>query len=178
MKFGAGQPVRRLEDNRLVTGHGQYTDDFNFPGTAHAAILRSPHARAKLKTIDTLAAREAPGVIAVYTNKDIEAAGLGPVPCMALLPNKDGSQMFNPPRPALAKGHVHHLGDPVAMVVAETAAQAPDAAELINVDYEELPVVVDTEAALTAAPIHEGAKSNIALDHDLGDKEAADKAFA
>jgi carbon-monoxide dehydrogenase large subunit len=178
MKFGAGQPVRRLEDNRLVTGHGQYTDDINLPGQAHAVVLRSPYAHAKLGAIDTMAAREAPGVIAVYTNKDIEAAGLGPIPCMALLPNKDGSPMFNPPRPALARGRVRHLGDPVAMVVAETAAQARDAAELIQIDYEELPVVAETEAALTAPPLHEGAKSNVALDHDLGDKTAADKAFA
>ena len=176
MKFGAGQPVRRLEDSRLVTGHGQYTDDFNFPGQAYAAVLRSPHAHAKLGAIDTLAAREASGVIAVYTNKDIEAAGLGPVPCMALLPNKDGTPMFNPQRPALAKGRVHHLGDPVALVIAETAAQARDAAELIQVDYEELLVVADTEAALTAPPLHEGAKSNVALDHELGDKAAAEKA--
>src|SRR5258708_30578579 len=109
MKFGAGQPVRRLEDNRLVTGHGQYTDDFHFPGTAYAAVLRSPYAHAKLGAIDTLAARGAPGVIAVYTNKDIEAAGLGNVPCAALLPNKDGSPMFYPLRPAFAKGPAPHL---------------------------------------------------------------------
>src|SRR5690349_8661803 len=170
MKFGAGQSVRRLEDNRLVTGHGEYSDDFHFPGTAYAVLLRSPHAHAKLGAIDTALARDAAGVIAVYTSKDIEAAGLGPVPCMALLPNKDGSPMFNPPRPALAKGRVRHLGDPVAMIVAETAAQARDAAELINVDYEELPVVADTEGALEAAPIHEGATSNVALDHENGDK--------
>jgi carbon-monoxide dehydrogenase large subunit len=178
MKFGAGQSVRRLEDNRLITGHGEYTDDFHFPGTAHAAVLRSPHAHAKLGTIDSLAAREAPGVLAVYTHKDIEAAGLGTVPCMALLPNKDGSPIFNPPRHALAKDRVRHLGDPVAMVIAETAAQARDAAELIQVDYEELPVVGDTEGALKAAPLHQGATSNVALDHDLGDKAAVDKAFA
>jgi len=178
MKFGAGQSVRRLEDNRLVTGHGQYTDDFSFPGSAYAVLLRSPYAHAKLGAIDTLAAREAKGVIAVYTNKDIETAGLGPVPCMALLPNADGTPMFNPPRPSLAKGRVRHLGDPVAMVVAETAAQARDAAELIEVDYAELPAVVDTEAALTAPPLHEGAKSNVALDHEIGDKAAVDKAFA
>ena len=176
MKFGAGQSVRRLEDNRLVTGHGEYSDDFHFPGTAYAVLLRSPHAHAKLGAINTLAARGAAGVIAVYTNKDIEA--LGPVPCRALLPNKDGTPMFNPPRPTLAKGRVRHLGDPVAMVVAESAAQARDAAELIEVDYEELPAVVDTEGALTAPPLHEGAKSNVALDHELGDKAAVDKAFA
>jgi carbon-monoxide dehydrogenase large subunit len=178
MKFGAGQPVPRLEDDRLITGKGQYTDDLTLPGAAHMVLLRSPHAHAKLKEVDTLHARSAPGVIGVYTYKDIEAAGIKPIPCVALLPNKDGSQMVVPPRYALAKDRVSHLGEPVAAVVAETAAQARDAAEMINAYYEELPAVVDTVAALTAPPIHPGMKSNVALDHELGDKAATEAAFA
>ncbi len=177
MKFGAGQPVRRLEDDRLITGKGQYSDDIALPGTAHMVLLRSPHAHAKLLAVDTLAAREAPGVVGVYTHKDIEAAGVKPIPCVALMPNRDGSHMVVPPRYALAKERVCHLGEPVAMVVAETAALARDAAELIRVDYEELPAVVDTAGALTAKPIHPQMKSNVALDHELGDKAATDAAF-
>ncbi len=178
MKFGAGQPVRRLEDDRLITGKGQYSDDITLPGAVHAVLLRSPHAHAKLKDIDTLAARDAPGVLAVYTHKDLEAAGIKPIPCVALMPHKDGSPMIVPPRYALAKDRVSHLGEPVAVVIADTAGQARDAAELIRVDYEELPAVVDTVAALTAAPIHPQMKSNVALDHELGDKAAVDAAFA
>lgn len=178
MKFGAGQPVRRLEDDRLITGKGQYSDDIALPGTAHMVLLRSPHAHAKIRMIDTLAAREAKGVIAVFTHKDIAEAGLQPLPCVAIMPNRDGTPMVIPARHALAKERVCHLGEPVAAVVAETAAQARDAAELINVDYDELPAVVDTTSALTAAPIHPDTKSNIALDHELGDKAAVDAAFA
>ena len=178
MKFGAGQPVRRLEDDRLITGKGQYSDDIALPGTAHMVLLRSPHAHAKIRMIDALAAREAKGVIAVFTHKDIAEAGLKPLPCVAIMPNRDGSPMMVPARHTLAKERVCHLGEPVAAVVAETAAQARDAAELINVDYDELPAVVDTTSALTAAPIHPDTKSNIALDHELGDKAAVDAAFA
>jgi aerobic carbon-monoxide dehydrogenase large subunit len=178
MKFGAGQPVRRLEDDRLVTGKGEYADDTTLPGTAHAVMLRSPHAHAKILSIDTAEAAGAPGVLAVYTHKDIDAAGLKPLPCVAVMPHKDGSPMVVPPRHALAKDRVCHLGVPVAMVVAETAAQARDAAELIRVEYEELPAVVDTVSALAAAPIHPEMKSNVALDHELGNKAATDAAFA
>ena len=178
MKFGSGQPVRRLEDDRLITGKGQYADDLHLPGAAHMVLLRSPHAHAKLREVDTLAARDMPGVVAVYTHKDVAEAGIKPLPCVALMPNKDGSPMAVPPRYALAKDLVSHLGEPVAAVVAETAAQARDAAEQIRVHYEELPAVVDTASALSAKPIHPGMKSNIALDHELGDKAAVDAAFA
>ena len=178
MKFGAGQPVPRLEDDRLITGKGQYTDDLTLPGVAHAVLLRSPHAHAKLLEVDTSDARTAKGVIAVYTNKDLAAAGVKPLPCVAQMPHRDGTPMVVPERHALAKDHVAHLGVPVAMVVAETAAQARDAAELIRAHYDELPAVVDTVAALSAAPIHAGMKSNVALDHELGDKAATDAAFA
>jgi carbon-monoxide dehydrogenase large subunit len=178
MKFGSGQPVPRLEDDRLITGKGQYTDDLTLPGAAHMVLLRSPHAHAKLREVDTLHARSAPGVIAVFTHKDLAAAGIKPLPCVAIMPNRDGTPMFVPERHALAKDRVAHLGEPVAMVVAETAVQARDAAELINAHYDELPSVVDTVAALSTPPIHPGTKSNVALDHELGDKAAVDAAFA
>lgn len=178
MKFGSGQPVPRLEDDRLITGKGQFSDDLTLPGAVHAVLLRSPHAHAKLGAIDTLAAREAPGVLAVYTHKDLEAAGLKPIPCVAVMPHKDGTPMVVPPRYILAKDLVTHLGEPVAAVIAETAGQARDAAELIRVDYEERTPVVDTVAALTAPPIHPQMKSNVALDHELGNKAAVDEAFA
>ena len=178
MKFGAGQPVRRVEDDRLITGQGQFTDDLTLAGVLHAVLLRSPHAHAKITAINTLAARNAPGVVGLYTHADLEQAGLKPLPCVALMPNVDGSAMVVPARHALAKDKVAHLGEPVAMVVAETAALARDAAELIEVDYQELAAVVDTLSALSAKAIHPETKSNIALDHELGDRVATDAAFA
>ncbi len=178
MKFGAGQPVRRVEDDRLITGQGQFTDDLTLPGAVHAVMLRSPHAHATIQSIDTLAARQAPGVLGVFTHSDIEKAGLKPLPCVAVMPNKDGSAMVVPARHALAKDRVAHLGEPVAMVVAETAALARDAAELVQVDYDELPAVVDTVSALTAKAIHPETTSNIALHHELGDPTATESAFA
>jgi aerobic carbon-monoxide dehydrogenase large subunit len=178
MKFGAGQPVPRLEDDRFVTGKGQYSDDITLPGAVHMVLLRAPHAHAKISSIDTADARVAKGVLGVYTHEDLEHAGVKAIPCVALMPNRDGSPMVVPPRYALAKNRVCHLGEPVAAVVAETAGQARDAAELIRVDYEELPAVVDTAGALTAKPIHPGMSSNVALDHELGDKAATDAAFA
>src|SRR5262245_57568676 len=108
MKFGSGQPVRRLEDDRLITGKGQYSDDIHLPHTAHMVLLRSPHAHAKVREVDTLAARDMPGVVAVFTHKDVTEAGIKPLPCVALMPNKDGSHMFVPPRYALAKDLVSH----------------------------------------------------------------------
>src|SRR5262245_24918191 len=150
MKFGAGQPVRRFEDDRFITGKGQYSDDIYLPHTAHMVLLRSPHAHARITGVDIGAARASKGVVGVYTHKDIDAAGLKPIPCAAVMPNRDGSPMVVPPRYALANDRVCHLGEPVAAVVAETAALARDAAELIVVDYDELPAVVDTAGALSA----------------------------
>ena len=178
MKFGAGQSVRRVEDDRLIKGEGQFTDDLTLPGMLHSVILRSPYAHARITSIDTLAARESLGVVAVYTHADIDRSGIRPLPCVALLPHRDGSAMHVPPRYALAKDRVAHLGEPVAMVVAETAAMARDAIEKIEVYYQELPSVVDTETALVAAPIHPEMTNNLALDHELGDLAATEAAFA
>src|SRR6476660_1536187 len=138
MKFGIGQSVRRTEDIRFVTGQGQYTDDLRFPNEAHAAYARSPHAHAKINAIDTSAAESAPGVVAVLTWKDVEAFGANPMPCMAPLRNRDGSPVRQSPKPLLAKDKVTFVGEAVAMIVAETYAQAVDAAELVEIDYQPL----------------------------------------
>src|ERR1700745_2489451 len=138
-----GTPVRPREDYRFLTGQGTYTDDINRPGQLHAYILRSPHAHARITSIDTAAARAAPGVFAVYTGKDMVADGVGGLPCGGQVHSKEGSPMAEPPHPVLAVDRVRHVGDPVAVVVADTLAQARDAAELINVGYVEEPSVVD-----------------------------------
>jgi aerobic carbon-monoxide dehydrogenase large subunit len=178
MKFGAGQPVRRLEDVRLITGQGRYTDDMTLPGLLFGAVVRSPHPFARIQDISTSAANAAKGVHAVLTHADLVAHGFGDVPCMAMLPNKDGTPMQATPRPALAKDHVRHIGDPVAFVVADTAAQARDAAELVDVNYDVLEPGVATASAMSAPQIWPQIKDNLALDFELGDKAKTDAAFA
>ena len=179
-QFGVGQPLRRLEDQRFLTGGGRYSDDISLPGQAHAALLRSPHAHAEIAAIDTAEALAAPGVLAIYAIDDLDRDGLGDIPCVMALPNKDGSRMANPGHPILARGRVRHVGDPVAFVVAETRAQARDAAELIEVDYHDLPAVTETAAAIApgAPRIWPEADANLCLDWEFGDRAAADAAFA
>src|SRR6185437_1209979 len=143
-----GQPVRRREDYRFLTGQGTYTDDINRPGQLHAFILRSPHANARINSIDMSGARSAPGVVAIYTGKDMAADNIGGLPCGWLINSKDGAPMKEPPHPVLADGRVRHVGDPVAIVIADTLGQARDAAELIAVDYAVEPAVVDVADAL------------------------------
>src|SRR5262245_26136790 len=135
MQFGMGQAVVRKEDLRLLTGRGRYLDDINLPEQAHAAILRSPHAHARIRSVDTALARQSPGVIAVFTGADIEADGVAPLPCLAHVPNKPGTpeQAF-PRRMVLVADRVLHVGDAVALVVAESAAAARDALAEIAVD--------------------------------------------
>jgi len=128
MKFGIGQSVRRTEDIRFITGHGEYTDDMRFDNETHVAFHRTPQAHAKIKSIDVSAACKAPGVVAVLTWEDVEAAGAGPMPCLAPLRNRDGSPVRQSPKPLLAKDRVTFTGEAVAMIVAETYAQAVDAA--------------------------------------------------
>ena len=142
-----GMPVQRREDYRFITGQGTYTDDINRPGQLYAYILRSPHAHARIGGIDTAAAQRAPGVVAVYTGKDMAADGVGGLPCGWQIHSKDGSPMAEPPHPVLAVDRVRYVGDPVALIVAETLAQARDAAELVNVDYAEHPAAIDPVAA-------------------------------
>src|SRR5581483_3195249 len=145
---GIGASVRRKEDQRFLTGRGTYVDDINRPGQTYAHILRSPHASAKIRSIDTAKAKQAPGVVAIFTGADYAADGKGGLPCGWLVHSKDGSPMVEPPHPPLVADAVRHIGDQVAVVIAETKAQARDAAELIVVDYEELAPAIDTAAAL------------------------------
>jgi carbon-monoxide dehydrogenase large subunit len=178
-KFGVGQPVRRVEDARLLTGKGRYTDDIGVPDQAYAYVLRSPHAHAAIKGIDAKAAAKMPGVLAVLTGADVAADGLGDILCKVDYKNRDGSAMAKPRRPALAQGRVRFVGDPVALVVAETPARARDAADAIAVDYDPLPAVADTAAALKpgAPQIWPEIKGNLALDWQMGDESAVDAQF-
>ena len=153
-KFAVGQSVRRLEDPRLVQGLGRYSDDVSLAREAHATIVRSPHAHAQILSIDTSAARGAPGVVAVLTGADLAADGVGNLPVDGTRKRRDGSPALRPPRPALVRDRVRHVGDAVALVVAETREQAVDAAALVAVDYERLPEVAATaEAARPGAPV-------------------------
>ncbi len=181
-KFGIGQPVRRTEDVRFVTGNGQYTDDINLPGQAHGYVLRSPYAHARIKSIDTAAAKAAPGVIGVFTAADLAAAGVNDIPCFAggFIKNKDGSNIFAPGRPALAKDRLLYVGDGIAFIVAETVNQAKDAAELVEIDVEDLPAAANLKDAIApgATTIWEGAPNNLAFDWEMGDDAASQAAFA
>ena len=177
---GIGASVQRKEDFRFLTGRGTYTDDINRHGQTHAYILRSPHASAKIKSVDTTKAKQAPGVVAIFTGADYAADGKGGLPCGWQIHSKDGSPMVEPPHPPLVADFVRHIGDHVAIVIAETRAQARDAAELIAVDYEELKPAVDTADALKpdAPQVWPQAKGNLCYDWHLGDKGAVDAAFA
>ena len=175
---GIGASVKRKEDLRFLSGRGQYVDDIVRPNQAYAYILRSPHAHATIRGIDTAAAAAMPGVVAIYTSADM--AAIGGIPCGWQIHSKDGSPMAEPKHPVLAEGKTRHVGDPVAVVIAESRAQAKDAAETIMVDYDVLPAAVTMEAALTpGAPlVHEGAPGNLCYDWHIGDKAVTDAAFA
>ncbi|MEA2878829.1 MAG: aerobic carbon-monoxide dehydrogenase large subunit [Hyphomicrobiales bacterium] len=182
MKFGVGQPVRRFEDQTLITGKGRYTDDLQLENAAHAYVARSRVAHANIRKIDATTARGMPGVLLVLTGEDVKTDGLGDVPCHAPLNNKDGSPRSDTPRPALAAGKVRHLGQPVALVIAETLLQAQDAAEAIEIDYETLPAVTDARAALEkgAPQLFDGIPGNLVFDwdNDTSDFAATEAAFA
>jgi len=175
---GIGASVRRKEDLRFLSGRGQYTDDINRPGQAHAWILRSQHAHARIISIDTAAASAMPGVVAIFTSADL--AAIGGIPCGWQIHNKDGTPMAEPKHPVLAEGKVRHVGDPIAVVIAETRAQARDAGEAIQVEFEVLPGISQTTAALAAdAPrVHDDVAGNICYDWHIGDKAMVDAAFA
>lgn len=177
-QFAIGQAVPRTEDPRLLRGNGQYVDDVNLPGQAYGYVLRSPHAHARLVSIDIAAAAAAPGVLGVYTGADL--ADLGKTVCRLPFKRPDGSPLYQAPHPGLVTDRVRHVGDYVAFVVAETIAQAKDAAELIEVHYDPLPAVTDTaRAARPGAPLlWEDCANNIATLIRLGDHEAVEKAFA
>jgi aerobic carbon-monoxide dehydrogenase large subunit len=177
---GIGAPVRRVEDQRFITGKGHYTDDINRPGQTYAYFLRSPHAHARIKGIDAAAALAMPGVVAVLTGAELAADKIGNLICGWMIHSKDGSPMKMAPHPALANGKACHVGDPVAVVIAESQSLARDAAEKVNVDYEVLPAVVDpAKAQAPGAPqIHEVAAGNTIYQWSLGDAKATEAAFA
>ena len=186
---GFGKPVRRVEDQRLLTGRGCYSDDFNVPGQAYACFVRSPHAHARIVGVDTTAALKVPGVIIVLTGADAAADGLQPIPHRPVpanpyepqLRNRSGGEHFVAPHPPLpTDGRVRLVGEAVAMVIAETAAAARDGAEVVSIEYEPLPVVTRAlQAAADGAPlVWDEAGSNLCVDSDNGDAAAADAAFA
>ena len=179
-QFGIGQPVRRKEDFRFLTGQGRYTDDISLPGQAYGHVLRSPHAHARVTRLDTGAAAAAPGVLAVLTHAEVVADGLPGLPCHVDVPGRAGSKMFAPLRPILADGTVRYVGDPVAFVVAETATAARDAAELIEVEYEALPAVVDAATAMApdAPLLWPDHGSNLCVHWESHDGTAMREAFA
>ena len=172
-----GARVPRKEDYRFLTGAGQYTDDVVFAGQTHAAFVRSPHAHAVLKSIKTDRARKAAGVIAIYTGADLAAGKVGGLPCGWLITDVKGQPMKEPPYPPLAQGKVRHVGERVAVVIAETPAQARDAAELVEVDYQPLPAVVNAAKAAKGTALHEIAPDNTCYVWALGDKSAVEAAF-
>ncbi|HEX4963072.1 MAG TPA: xanthine dehydrogenase family protein molybdopterin-binding subunit [Thermoanaerobaculia bacterium] len=177
---GLGVSVARKEDRRFLLGKGRYTDDVSLPGQAHAVFVRSPHANAVIRGIDASQALQAPGVIAVLTGADVAADDLGGIPCGWTITNKDGSKMVAPPHPALAQGKARHAGDPVAMVIAETRAQAKDAAQLVDVDYDPQPAVAHLNAAVApgAPQVWDEAPGNVCFDWHLGDPAATEAEFA
>ena len=174
---GIGAAVRRKEDHRFITGKGHYTDDINRPGQSYAFFIRSPHAHAAIKSIDAKAASTMPGVLAILTGADLAADKIGNLICGWMIHSKDGSPMKMAPHPALANGKVCYVGDPVAVVIADTLAQARDAAEKVKVDYGVLPSVADLATAQKATQIHEVAPHNVIYQWHIGDPKGAEAAF-
>ncbi len=179
-QFGIGQSIKRFEDVRLLRGEGRFHGDVNLPNQVHAVLVRSPHAHARIRAIDGDAARRAPGVLAVFTGADVARDGLGTMKMTLKRTRPDGSPMFAPAHRGLAVDRARHVGDPVALVVAGTHAQAEDAAELVRVDYEPLPSITDTGTAAQAGspPVWDECPDNVSNLHQLGDKAATDAAFA
>src|SRR5438093_2863858 len=178
-RFGVGQSARRLEDPHLLRGLGRYSDDVTLPRQAYGAVVRSPHAHARIRALDVAAAARAPGVVTVLTGADLAADGLGNLPTDGNRKRRDGSPAFKTPRPALARERVRHVGDPVAFVVAETPAQAADAAERVVVDYEPLPAIASTaEAAQAGRPaVWDEVPDNAAFVWEAGKRDAVAAAF-
>src|SRR5450631_2197306 len=173
-----GQSLRRREDRRFLTGDGQYTDDVTMHGQTYAVFLRSPHAHARIRGIKLDAAKKSPGVLHIFTGADLADAKVGGLPCGWLIHSKDGAPMKEPGHPVLAQGKVRHVGDQVALVVAESIAEAKDAAELIEVEYDELQAVIDiTTADTIGSAVHDEVPNNTCYDWGHGDKAAVDAAF-
>jgi len=177
---GIGASVRRVEDQRFITGRGNYVDDIKLAGQCHAVFVRSDQAHAELKGVDTAQAASAPGVIAVLTGADVAADGLGGLPCGWGITSIDGNPMIEPPWPILAQERVRFVGDAIAVVIAESRSQALDAAELVEVSYNPLPAIIATaDANKDGAPqVWPDAKNNTCFHWAIGEKEPTDKAFA
>lgn len=177
--FAVSQSVARTEDPRLLRGEGVYTDDRNLEGQAYTVFLRSPVAHGEITKLDVAAAKAAPGVLAIYTHEDTEAAGLGGLPNNLPVKSRDGTALIKPKRPLLATGRVRHIGEPIVAVVAENLAQARDAAELVELDIKTLPAVTELDAAVSggAPQLHDEAAGNVCLDFQMGDAEATAAAF-
>jgi len=177
---GIGAPLRRVEDPQLLRGHGRFVADITLPGELHCVLLRSPHAHARILRIDSVTAAGRPGIAAVFTGADMAADDVGPMAPFWAIQSADGTPMAEPPRFALARGTVRHVGEAVAALIAESADQARDAAELVQVDYEPLPAIVDAKAAMRkkAPLLHESAPSNVCFRFARGDEAAVGKAFA
>tara|TARA_B100000029_G_scaffold487011_2_gene541976 strand:- start:273 stop:2633 length:2361 start_codon:yes stop_codon:yes gene_type:complete len=174
-----GAPIKRVEDKRFLTGRGRYTDDLNQPNQLYACILRSPHAHANLKKVDVSQAKAAPGVIDIFTGSDMAADEVGSLPCGWQIHSKDGSPMHEPGHPPMAVTKVRHVGDQVAIVIAETKSQARDALDIIEVDYEVLPAAINMDEALSGkALVHDDVPNNMCFDWEIGDKEATENSFS
>jgi carbon-monoxide dehydrogenase large subunit len=175
-----GQPIPRIEDPRLLRGHGRYSDDVTLPRQTHARLVRSPHAHAAVRGIDVTGAQAAPGVVAVLTGVELEKDGVGTLPSDGSRKRRDGSPAVATPRRALAVDRVRHVGEPVVMVIAETAAQAADAADLVRVDWEPFPSVTATADAGHAggAAVWDDAPDNVAFVWQTGNREAVERGFA
>ncbi|WP_439594517.1 xanthine dehydrogenase family protein molybdopterin-binding subunit [Falsiroseomonas sp.] len=180
LKFGIGQSVSRKEDPVLLRGEGRYSDDLSLPGQLHAAMVRSPYAHGVLNGIDVAEALALPGVVAIYTGKDLEAAGLGPMPASVAQKNRDGRPVHLPSQPILATRRVRFVGDPVAIVIAETPKQARDAVEAVVLDVEALPAVTEAQDAVApgAPQLYDDVPGNQVVDFHYGDTEAVAAAFA
>ncbi len=176
---GIGAALRRKEDARFLTGKGRYTDDINRPGQLFAYIVRSPEAHARIRGIDATEASGAPGVVAVLTGKDLAEDGIGGLPCGWQIHSKDGSPMIEPPHPPLVVDRVRHVGDQVAVVIAESRSQAKAAAALVDVDYEPLPAVASpADATADGAPqVWDEVPGNVCFDWEIGDEAATSAAF-
>jgi aerobic carbon-monoxide dehydrogenase large subunit len=179
-RFGASRSQKRLEDDRLLTGKGRYSDDLELPNQCWLVLVRSPYAHARISGIDLAATKAAPGVVAAWSMADLRADGVGHIPFPPLFKRADGSAMAAPPRTPLADGMVHYVGQPVAAIVARTRVQAQDAAELASVEYEDLPCVVDAKAAIApgAPQVWPQAPDNVAAEAQYGDAGAVRAAMA
>src|SRR5262245_11852984 len=177
---GIGRPVRRTEDLRMLAGNGRYADDWEVPGAARAVFVRSPHANARIRSIDVAAALAAPGVIAVFTGADLVADQLGDILCVSIPPGVMGGKWFRAPFPALARHGVQCVGREIELGIAETRPQALDAAELVAVEYEPSAAAETVEAAIAegAPAVWPGRPDNICFVHELGDRAQTAAAFA